>query len=105
MREKQKFESIEGLKDLEYKTVTIGEWTFAVKTVTAIKTEVYGEPYSGILTIDISDGKVSANGLHCENFTKRCFKTIVKYVNEHIGIKRVNYKRFKNLVGKFKKTK
>lgn len=107
MREKQKFDSLqeEDIEELSFETITIGEWTFKVKSVTAYKTKVYGEPYEGIFNIDIVDGKAHINGLHCDNFTKRCFMTAVSFVRKRLGIKDILYKRIKNLKDKFKKVK
>ena len=92
----------------EYKVDKIGEYIFEVKTVRGFKVGekgVYGDPYSTMFHIDFLDGKANINSMCGEGFTKRCYRTILKYIKEHRGVKDIIYKRVKNLKDKFKKVK
>lgn len=92
----------------EYNVIKMGEWILEVKTVRCLKVGEdgqYGDPYDAMCYIDFIDGKANVNSLCGAGFTKRCFRTIVKYIREHRGVKDVIYKRVKKFQDKFKKVK
>lgn len=92
----------------EYKVDKIGEYIFEVKTVRVLKVGekgVYGDGYSSMCYIDFLDGRANVNSYCGEGFTRKCYRTILKYIKERRGVKDIIYKRVKNLKDKFKKVK
>ena len=78
--------------------VTIGEWTFEIKSVIARKTSVHGQKYTGVLNLTNANGTLHMEALHCDEFTKEDAKNIKEYLRDTFGTTKYVSKRGHSVV-------
>lgn len=74
---------------------TIGAWTFEIKSIVARKTEEYGQEFTGVANINIVDGEIHVEGLHCDNFTRSDYKDIKQFAIDTLGFDKLEYSRYR----------
>lgn len=78
--------------------IQLDNWIFEVKSVRAIRVNSYGKPYNGIANLSFNGNSVYIDGLMTredENFTKEDYQ-VFKRLCQKLGIKQVQFDRFKN---------
>lgn len=84
------------MSNLNPRCIEIDGWIFEIKTIRAIKTSRYGEPYTAIANFTLQNDKAHIEGLMTksdDDFTRQDHNTFIKYLSE-IGIKEVSFERF-----------
>lgn len=59
----------------------MSNWAFETKQIVARKSKNFGDAYTGVLTITITDGVPHIEGLLCTDFTKEDFEEIKAFIS------------------------
>jgi len=80
--------------ELQGHVFTQGGWTFEIKTMVARKVESYGEEFTGVASINITDGEPHIEALHCDDFTMTDYKDIRKFISNGLSFPTFQYSRY-----------
>ena len=78
--------------------VTVGGWTFEIKSVIARKTQVHGQKYTGVFNVTNANGTIHMEALHCDEFTKEDVRNIQEYLRKTFGTTKYVSKRGHSVV-------
>lgn len=84
------------MTQIHTRTIQIGDWSFELKSVRALKVEQYGKPYTAIANCNINGDSMYVDGLLTKNdeeLNKKDFASFYKFCQE-MGIGSCNYHRF-----------
>jgi len=73
---------------------TVGGWTFEIKSIIARKSQVYGEEFSGVANINITDGVLHVEALHCDDFTPKDYRMLHGFICNTLGFETFEYSRY-----------
>jgi len=86
------------MTELHSRTIKIGDWSFELKSVRALKVEQYGKPYTAIANCNITGNTMYVDGLLTKDnaeFNKKDFASFYKF-SQKMGIKNCSYHRFQD---------
>lgn len=76
--------------------IEIGEWIYEIKLVKAIKTPMFGQPYTAICHFNFVGDEVTLESmLSKDEITKVDMQTHVKFLQE-MSVSAFNFSRYKN---------
>ena len=80
------------------RTVQIGDWSFELKSVRALKVDEYGKPYTAIANCNVDGNTMYIDGLltkEGDEFNKQDFVSFYKFCQQ-VGIENCSYHRFQD---------
>jgi hypothetical protein len=86
------------MTDTTSRFIQLDDWIFEVKSVRAIRVDSYGKPYNAIANLSFNGDNAYIDGLMTrenENFSKEDY-LVFKRLCQKMGIKKVQFDRFKN---------
>lgn len=86
------------MTDITSRFIHMDNWIFEVKSVRAIRVNNYGEPYSAISNFSLNGDIACIDSLMTkenEDFTRKDYQVFYRMC-QNLGIKEVQFSRFKN---------